>query len=61
MTVLTTGDAGARHGYLKRARPGWRRSMWSVRNEGGPWECGAGHASLLSYRCSICGMPLGDE
>jgi len=61
MTVLTTADVGDRHRYLARARPEWQSSMASVRNAGGPYECRAGHASLLSYRCSVCGTDLADK
>jgi hypothetical protein len=58
MTVLTAEDVGGRHAHLAEHRPEWRRSMWSIRNDGGPWACPVGHASLLIYRCSVCGRDL---
>jgi hypothetical protein len=59
MTILDTDDIGDRHQYLADKRPDWRRSMASIRSEGGPWWCQAcGSGSLLIYRCSICGRDL---
>lgn len=56
--MLQASEVGDRHRYLAKSRPEWSKSMWSVRNEGGPWECSNGHASLLVYRCSVCGKEL---
>lgn len=56
--MLTTDDLAGRHRYLARNRPDWTGSMASIRNVGGPWACPNGHASLLVYRCSICGKDL---
>jgi hypothetical protein len=61
MTMLTAGDVAGKHSYLATARPRWSRSMAGVRNEGGPWECPVGHASLLVYRCSVCGHDLASD
>lgn len=61
MTVLTTDDLAGKHSYLAHARPDWQRSMAGVRNEGGPWECNAGHVSMLCYRCSVCGKDLAGQ
>ena len=62
MTILTASDLGAKHRYLAHARPDWARSMASIRNQGGPWECkSCSSASMLPYRCSICGRDLAGE
>lgn len=59
MTVLTAEDVGGAHSYIPHARPNFARSMASIRNEGGPWKCkSCNGASLLCYRCSICGADL---
>lgn len=39
----------------------FRRTMGDVLAHGGPWRCPMGHASLLDYRCSICGRDLTTE
>lgn len=59
--ILNAAAVGDRHRYLARSRPDWQRSMASIRNVGGPWACPMGHASLLCYRCSICGRDLAIE
>lgn len=56
--TLNGTDISARHRYLSRAWPDWSGSLTSIRNAGGPWKCAFGHASLLVYRCSICGKEL---
>jgi len=62
MTVLTAADLEAVHTYLARSRPEWRRSMASIRAEGGPWRCGSCDApSYLCYRCSRCGRDLAGD
>lgn len=59
MTVLTADDVGERHSYLAKARPDWRGTMTRIRRQGGPWACGTcDAASLLCYRCSVCGADL---
>lgn len=51
-----------RHTYLAQARPEWARSMASIQSEGGPWWCSSCRsASMLVYRCSICGRDLAGE
>lgn len=58
-SVLTVEEVGDRHEYLAGARPDWSRSMGSIVAEGGPWKCYMnGCASLLVYRCSVCGADL---
>lgn len=57
--LLNGTPVGGRHRYLATARPGFDRTMAAIKNEGGPWDCGSGHASLLVYRCSICGREIG--
>ena len=59
MTVIHATDVADKHEYLAKARPEWSRSMWGIRNQGGPWKCETcDGASLLSWRCSICGAEL---
>jgi len=58
--TLNGDPIGERHSYLADARPGFETSMQSIRNRGGPWPCGNGHASLLCYRCSVCGRTIDD-
>lgn len=59
MSVLTADDLAGRHRYLATARPQWENSMATIRNLGGPWECPqCSGASLLVYRCSVCGTEL---
>ena len=59
MTVLTASKLAGRHTYLSTNRPDWRRSMESIKEQGGPWACGSCDApSYLAYRCSMCGRDL---
>lgn len=59
--ILTADDIADRHQYIAHARPKFARSMAGIVNEGGPWSCSTcGGASLLDYRCSICGADLVD-
>lgn len=62
--VLTRDDVADRHTYLAEAFDSgeWRASMGSIRRKGGPWSCPNvdTHASLLCYRCSICGAEIND-
>lgn len=37
---------------------GWTRTMGKLIQYGGPWPCRNGHASLISWRCSVCGVDL---
>lgn len=60
VTMLTAEELTV-HDYLASARPGWERSMASIRNDGGPWACNVcGGPSYLCYRCSQCGADLVD-
>lgn len=62
MTVLTAEKVGGKHTYLAENREDWRRSMSAIRRDGGPWPCDfCDGASLLIYRCSICGDDLADD
>lgn len=59
MVVLEADAIAETHRYLAKARPDWRRSMGSIQNEGGPWECATCEGlSLLPWRCSQCGADL---
>lgn len=61
MTTLTADQIGARHSYIAHARPDFERSMAGIVNQGGPWACPrCNGASLLCYRCSICGADIID-
>lgn len=61
MTVLNAAALKATHPMLPE---GWRRSMTSIQNDGGPWACPAaacGGPSYLPWRCSRCGHNLADD
>lgn len=59
MTPTLNGhDIGDRHRYLAAAWPDKTLGMATIRAQGGPWSCPGGHASLLVYRCSVCGKEL---
>lgn len=55
-TLLSAEELEETHPMLPS---GWRRSMGSIRRDGGPWPCGnCGGPSYLIYRCSRCGNNL---
>lgn len=59
MTILTAEELAETHPMLP---DGWRASMSSIKNDGGPWPCEAcGGPSYLCYRCSQCGRDLASE
>ncbi|MDY6780776.1 MAG: hypothetical protein SV760_09615 [Halobacteria archaeon] len=56
MPILTADMLADTHPMLPED---FRRSMSSIRNRGGPWECPVcGGPSYLCYRCSKCGNDL---
>lgn len=56
--VISPETVGAAHPELPE---GFRRSMASIKNHGGPWKCpGCGGPSYLCYRCSKCGKDLAE-
>lgn len=61
-TVLTAAKVGDRHEYLASARPDWRMTAGQLDALGGPWWCPSCEtASLLMYRCSVCGTDLTEK
>jgi len=47
------------HTYLHESHDHWQSSMHTIKQKGGPWGCPTcGTASMLSYRCSVCGAEL---
>jgi len=50
------------HTYLQESRDRWETSIETIQTKGGPWYCKTcGTASLLCYRCSVCGAEIGNE
>jgi len=50
------------HTYLQDSRDYWHSSLETISEKGGPWYCHVCEtASLLSYRCSVCGAELGGD
>jgi hypothetical protein len=47
------------HTYLHDSRDYWQGSLDTITEKGGPWYCDVCEtASLLCYRCSVCGAEL---
>jgi len=51
-----------KHRYLRENRPDWSKSITTITEQGGPWWCATCEtASMLVYRCSVCGGEMDDS
>lgn len=50
------------HTYLNEHHSDWSKGLPTITAQGGPWGCATcNSASMLPYRCSICGADLAGD